>query len=221
MATLASIIVDKAELILKDSSNGRWGSSELLDWLIEGEGIVVMFKPDANAVQEAVVLSSGTLQSLPATATQLLDVTYNMGLTPGTTYGDAISLIDRGTMDACYPGWQTEAASLIVKHVIYDPIKLPKKFWVYPKSGGTNYIQIITAKIPGTIASLATNINLSDEYTSALMDWVLFRAFQKDAEYNPSVERALTHLDSFRTQLGIRESLEEKFAPRRSQGGLA
>jgi len=220
MSTLASVIVDKAELILKDSSNGRWEAAELLDWLIEGEGIVVTFKPDANAVQEAVVLTAGTLQSLPSTATQLLDVTYNMGLTPGTTYGDAITIVDRGLMDSCYPGWQTETASAIVKHVIYDPVKLPKKFWVYPKSLGTNYIQIITAKIPGTIASLATAINLADEYAAPLMDWVLFRAFQKDAEYNPSVERALTHLDSFRTQLGIRENLEDKFAPRRTQGGL-
>ena len=221
MATLASVIVDKAELILKDSANNRWEAAELLDWLIEGEGIVVTLKPDANAVDESVVLSAGTLQSLPATATQLLDVTYNMGLTPGTTYGDAITVVDRGLMDSCYPGWQTEAENATVKHVIYDPAKLPKKFWVYPKSPGTNYIQIITAKIPGTIASLATNINLGDEYASALMDWVLFRAFQKDAEYNPSVERALTHLDSFRTQLGIRENLESKFAPKRTQGGLA
>ena len=221
MATLASVIVDKAELILKDSSNGRWGADELLDWLIEGEEVIVTLKPDANATQESVVCTAGTLQSLPATATQLLDVTYNMGLTPGTTYGDAISIIDRGTMDACYPGWQTESASTTVKHVIYDPIKLPKKFWVYPQSPGTNYIQIITAKIPGGIASLATAINLGDEYATPLMDWVLFRAFQKDAEYNPSVERALLHMDSFRTQLGIREDLEEKFAPRRSQGGLA
>ena len=220
MSTLASAIVDKAELILKDSTNDRWDAAELLDWLIEGEGIVVRFKPDANAVIEAMVLASGTLQDLPSTGIQLLDVTYNMGLTPGTTYGDAITIIDRGTMDACYPGWQTATSAVVVKHVIYDPIKLPKKFWVYPQSPGTNYIQLITAKLPGTIASLATNINLSDEYVPILMDWILFRAFSKDAEYNPSVERALAHLDAFRTQLGVQDSSETKFAPRRSQGGL-
>lgn len=221
MATLASVIIDKAEIVLKDSANGRWPAAELLDWLIEGEEVIVTLKPDTNATQESVVLSAGTLQSLPATSTQLLDVTYNMGLTPGDTYGDAISLVDRGIMDSCYPGWQTEPASTTVKHVIYDPVKLPKKFWVYPKSPGTNYIQLITSKIPGGIASLATAINLSDEYATPLMDWVLFRAFQKDAEYNPSVERALSHLDAFRQYLGIRDKMEDKMAPQSSQGGTA
>ena len=221
MSTLASVIIDKAEIILKDSSNARWAAAELLDWLIEGEEVIVTLKPDANATEEAVLLDAGTLQSLPSTATQLLDVTYNMGIIDGTTYGDAISLVDRGTMDACYPGWQTADASATVKHVIYDPVKLPKKFWVYPKSAGTNYIQIITAKIPAGIATAATVINLADEYATPLMDWVLFRAFQKDAEYNPSVERALSHLDAFRQYLGIRDNMEDKMAPQSSQGGNA
>ena len=221
MSTAAGGILDKAEIILKDSSNLRWSAAELLDWLIEAQGQIVLLKPDANAVQEAVVLSSGTLQSLPATSTQLIDVTYNMGLTPGTTYGDAISLVDRGIMDACYPGWQTESSSTTVNHVIYDPVKLPKKFWVYPQSPGTNYIQIITAKIPATVADAAAAINLADEYVPALMDWILFRAFSKDAEYNPSVERALAHLDSFRQQLGIRDKMEDKMAPQSTQGGNA
>jgi hypothetical protein len=220
MATAASVIMDHAEIILKDTTNTRWTEAELLDWVIEGQGQIVTLKPDANADIESVVLSAGTIQDLPSTATQLLDATYNMGLTPGTTYGNAVTIVDRAMMDACYPGWQTEAANVVVKHVIYDPVKMPKKFWVYPQSAGANYLQIITAKIPATIASKAANINLGDEYVPVLLDWVLFRCFSKDAEYNESMERALAHLESFRMALGMRETNETKFAPRRSAKGL-
>jgi len=220
MSTAASVIMDKAKIILKDPTPTRWPEAETLDWLIEGQGQIVTLKPDANAVMEAVALDAGTIQSLPSTATQLLDATYNMGATPGDTYGNAVTIVDRAMMDACYPGWQTETAAAVVKHVIYDPIKMPKKFWVYPKSTGANYLQIITAKIPATIAAKADNINLADEYVPVLLDWILFRCFSKDAEYNLSMERALAHLESFQMALGIRENSETKFAPRRSSRGL-
>lgn len=220
MATAASTIMDRAEYILKDAGNDRWTEAELLIWLNEGQRAIVLVKPDANATMEAVQMSSGTEQSLPTSAIQLLDATYNMG-TDGSTVGDAVTIVDRGIMDACYPGWQNETAATTIKHVIYDPVKLPKKYWIYPQSDGTNYLQIITGKLPSDVAAKENNINLDDEYVPALMEWILYRAFSKDAEYNETSERALMHLDSFQTLLGVREESEQRFAPRRSPGGLA
>lgn len=221
MATAASVIMDRAETILQDTSNARWTEAELLDWLNEAQGVIVQVKPDSNAVIEAVLMSSGGIQSLPSTAIQLLDATYNMGTDDGTDYGNAITIVDRAMMDACYPGWQTATAATVVKHVIYDPIKLPKKYWIYPQSDGTNYIQIITAKIPSDVAAKANDIQLADEYVPAIMEWMLYRALSKDAEYVATADSALVHLEGFQSLLGIREKSETQFAPRRDAGGLA
>lgn len=220
MATAASTIMDSAEYILKDTGNDRWTEAELLIWLNEAQRQIVLLKPDANATMEAVQMSSGTEQSLPATAIQLLDATYNMG-TNGSTVGNAVTIVDRAMMDACYPGWQNATAAAVIKHVIYDPVKLPKKYWIYPQSDGTNYLQIITGKLPTDCATKAANVGLDDEYVPALTEWVLYRAFSKDAEFNETAERALIHLDAFQVILGIREESEHRFAPRRSPGGLA
>jgi len=220
MATAASSVMGLAEYILKDAGNDRWTETELLDWINDAQKAVVLVKPDANPVIEAVVLSSGSRQDLPATAVQLLDATYNMGTT-GSTVGNAITIVDRGIMDACYPGWRNESTSTVVKHVIYDPVKLPKKYWVYPPSPGTNYIEIISAKIPTLLTASSENLTLGDEYVPAVLDWVLYRSFSKDAEYNESANRALVHLDAFQMGLGMRDESENRFAPRRGQGGLA
>jgi len=220
MATAASVILDRAETILQDTSNARWSEAELLDWLNEGQKQIVLYKPDANASLETMQLSSGTEQDVPTDAHMLLDATYNMG-DDGTTVGDAITIVDRGMMDACYPGWQNETAASAVTHVIYDPVKLPKKFWVYPASDGANYIQLIVSDLPSDVAAKGNNISLADEYVPVLLDWMLMRAFQKDAEYNENMDRVLQHYDSFQVALGIRERGEDSFAPRRSKGGLA
>jgi hypothetical protein len=48
MATVAQAIVDQVEVLLQDPSNTRWSTSELLNYLSEGQRLIVNYKPDAN-----------------------------------------------------------------------------------------------------------------------------------------------------------------------------
>lgn len=213
--TTAQAIIDKVEILLQDTSNDRWSEPDLLVWLNDAQREVVKEKPDANPVIESIQLVAGSLQTLPTGAVQLLDVNCNMGL-DGVTAGDTITVVDRKFMDVFLPSWRAEAADREVTHVIYDPKRVPKKFWVYPQSPGTNYIEIITGKMP-VDAELADELTLGQEYDTALIHYVLFMAHSIDAEYSGSAELAQAYYAAFLNALGIRESVEDRINPKRTR----
>lgn len=217
MATTAQSIIDKAEEILQDASNDRYSEAELLAWLNFGQKAIVREKPDANPVRESVLLTSGLWQSLPTTGILLLDVTMNMG-TDGTSPGTPIILVDRKWIDTALPTWTVASASDEVKHLIYDPKSQPKSFMVYPQSTGSNYIEIVTAKLPADVAAIGNNITIGDEYAEALLDYVLFRAYTRDAEYRQNADRAIAHWQSFLMILGKLDEVELLLHPKKGQG---
>jgi hypothetical protein len=214
---LASAIVDQAEEILQDSSNTRWTQAELLAWLNQGMRVIVKEKPDANPSVSSVLLASGLWQTLPTGGIILLDAFCNMGTT-GTTRGAPVTVVDRRWMDTSLPTWTTETASTTVKHVVYDPKTTPKKFMVYPQSPGTNYLEIVVATMPTSIA-IDASITLGDEHADTLLDYILFRAFSRDADYVQNAERAIAHYQSFLTSLGKLDQMELLINAKRGQGG--
>lgn len=216
MAITAQSIVNKAELILQDSDNDRWTEPDLFTWLKLGENEIVKLKPDANPVIESVLLTSGSQQTLPSGAVQLLDVLCNMG-TDGSTRGNIVSVVERKLMNSIDPGWMAATAQAYCTHVIYDPKRSPKMFWVYPQSTGTNYLEIMTGKLPTPISAIDQNINLGDEYESALMHFVLAMAFGYDAEYTASGNTAVMHYQLFQEMLGIRDATEDHITPKRTR----
>jgi hypothetical protein len=220
MATYQQII-DKAEILLQDEASDqtlrRWPESELLTWAKDGEVEIVKVKPDANPVVEAMALSSGSQQSLPTNAFQLLDVLCNMG-TDGSTRGDIVTVVERKLMNAIDPGWMAETANNTVTHVIYDPKRAPKLFWVYPQSTGSNYLEVMTGKAPDNSSNLiSSNIELGSEYTTALMHYILAMSFGKDADVPQSATLIQAHMSLFLNALGKRDLLEEAINPKRTR----
>jgi hypothetical protein len=215
MATAVNGLIDQAEEILQDSGNDRWSATEHLAWLNFGQKAIVRHKPDAYPVKAAVQLASGLWQALPSASSLLLDATMNMG-TDGSTVGVPISLVDRKWMDTALPTWTTETASTTVKHVIYDPKTQPKAYMVYPQSDGTNYIEIVTSDIPAD-ASAGGNITLGDEYAEALLDYMLFRAYSRDADYVENAQRAAYYWQSFLMNIGDWDRMETLMHPKKGQ----
>lgn len=74
---LASSIITKAATLLQDPTNVRWPADELLGWLNDGQREIVLQKPDAYSINEAVKLAAGTKQALPAAGIRLLAVTIS------------------------------------------------------------------------------------------------------------------------------------------------
>jgi hypothetical protein len=213
MALTAGNIVDRAETILQDTTNIRWQSTELLQWLNDAQRQIVLLKPDANPVVESVLLTVGTKQTIPSTGTQFIDMTRNMGASPGTTPGAAITYIRRNILDEQNPSWHSTTASATVQHFTFDN-RSPKVFYVYPPSVGTSYAEIHYANAP-TDCLTGSNLALGDVYANPILDYILYRAYSKDADYAANEQRAAGALKRFYEALSLKSTAEDAFDPDR------
>lgn len=207
----AQQIVDRAGLILQDVTNVRWQESELLGWLNDGQRQVVELRPEAFAVNEALQLIAGTKQGIPATGIRLLDVVRNMG-SDGSTPGRAIQIIDREVLDAQRPDWHSEVGDAEAKHYVYDG-RDPRNFYVYPPQPvAPEYVEVVYSASP-TDCLIGETIKLDDIYANALLDYILYRAYSKDAEYTQNVQRASQHYEVFLQSLGLKAQVDQTTNP--------
>lgn len=211
MAVAVNSMINKTEIILHDEGNTRWAATELIDWGSEGENFIITRKPDAYVKQEAFVLVAGTLQSI-AGAFLIMDIVRNMGTT-GTTPGKPITKVDRKDLDIDYPGWHTATASATVKHWMPDE-RTPSKFYVYPPQPVSAFgkVEGIWSESPPAL-EVGGDINLALIYESVIINYILFRAYCKDAAIHPLAnQRAIGYLSAVLTALGSQENVEALYA---------
>jgi hypothetical protein len=216
MATItAQTILDRATTILQDATNVRWTASELLGWLNDGQREIVLIKPDSFTKNQSMVLVAGTKQQIPSDGIMLIDVVRNMGV-DGTTAGNAIRVVSREVLDAVNPDWHVQASNVVAKHFFFDP-RDPKRFYVYPKSPGTNYVELVYSASPTDVAAVGNVITLDDIFMGALIDYVLYRAYSKDAEFAANKELAVGHYQAFANALGVKSQTQTATNPNVSQ----
>lgn len=213
MATVRVIdLIDRAEQILQDTTNVRWGQQELLDHLNDAQREIVLFRPDANPVNESFTLAQSSKQTLPSAALRLIDVYKNAS--PNT---DPITNIERKVLDDQVSDWHASTGTT-VSHYVYDPLD-PKTFYVYPSpSGGGHTAMIVYSSSPTNISianfsTTTTTITLDDVYANAILDYMLYRAYLKDTEYAGDINRANNHLQSFQQSLGIKAQVDQGSTP--------
>lgn len=210
MGTLTGTnIIDRARYTLQDSSGVRWTDAELLVYINDGQREIVNFKPETKATHANVSLATGTEQSLPSGGLRLLKVTRNMsGTAADATGGRAIRIIEEDLLNSIDPDWNdptvtgSSAHGSIIKNYVFDPDD-PKKFYVYPgvKSGSNAYIEVVYSASPTDLSSASDTIDVDDIYGNALVDFVLYKAYLKDAEYAANQQRAGTHFQLFTASL--------------------
>ena len=210
---LASAIIDKAEIILQDTTNVRWEESEHLGWLNDGVKEVLINKPDAYVLNSAVQLTTGTKQSVPSGGLMLIKVPRNMG-TDGVTPGRAVTITEQTILDQARPNWHTETGVAEVKHYMFDE-RDPKHFYVYPPqpAASQGYVEIIYSSVPSDLTATSEAIPIDDIYANVLLDYILYRAYTKDADYSSNGERAIAHRQAFLEALGVKESIEAAQTP--------
>ncbi|MFM1990231.1 MAG: hypothetical protein RJA99_3188 [Pseudomonadota bacterium] len=218
VTTVASLL-NRAAVVLQDPTNIRWPQSELLDWLNDGQREIALFKPNVFVKNIPVQLVAGTKQALPADGVSLIDVVRNMG-TNGSTPGDAIRVVTREILDAQIKNWHSSTASATAKHYVYTPLD-PKTFYVYPPqpSTGMNQVEIIYVASP-TDATLVSTITIDDIYMTALLNYILFRAYTKDAEYANNAQLATAYYTQFQAIMQGKTASEVASNPNASLGGF-
>lgn len=227
MATTKVIdIIRRAEKILNDEGGVRWTRLELQDWINDSYKEIVLIRPDANSQTATVTLAVGVRQKLGdagsinlPNALRVLDVVRNMAATSNKR---AVRFIDRRILDDQAPAWSAETSSVNVAHWMFD-IRTPKEFLVYPPATSLAQVEIAYSSVPTAHALTAgqldpagadtTVILLDDIYANVMLDYLLMRAYSKDADYAANGQRAINHANSFNTALGNKTSTDMATSP--------
>lgn len=61
---------------------------------------------------------------------------------------------------------------------------------------------------------MATPIKLDDIYANVILDYILYRAYSKDAEYAANATRASLHYQAFTSALGAKTQVDAGNDPR-------
>lgn len=125
------------------------------------------------------------------------------------------------------PDWHAQVGSIDVQHFIFDP-KLPKEFLVYPPALATSEVEIVYSSVPTphtltdsqlSSAATAETLKLDDVYANAILDYVLYRGYSKDASYAGNAQRASQAYTAFSNSLGMKSQVDGATAPVSQQSG--
>lgn len=203
----------------------RWTQRELVLWLNDSQKAIAKYMPSSCARVDAIKLSAGTKQSierilsasiLPGDGSSPSDVyghylqtvVRNMGAN-GSTPGNSIRVVDREVLDANSPNWHT-TTGLSVSSYTFDP-RYPKVFYVSPgvpadglwveASYLANPVEIAASGSYGMDGTDTTKISVDDKYVDDLVNYVLARAYMKDAEFAANGGLAQAHAAMFTSSI--------------------
>ena len=214
MAIQAQDLATQVRTVLQETTPGgmRWKDAELIDWINNAQREVALLKPEASAKNTNIALVEGTLQSIPTDGVLLLNIVRNMGSANNDGSDSAarsVRITEREILDAENPDWHSDSPTAIVLHYMFDEND-PTNFMVYPPqpSSGVGYLNIIYSASPTNIIGLTDNITIPDIYANQIVDYVLYRCYQKDADYAGNKERSLSHYQYFRESLGAKSQID-------------
>lgn len=196
MAVTAQVIIDRVRTqLIDEGAIKRWSDAELLQWLSDGQRAIVTVSAGTSSTTVVSPLVAGTKQTIPANGHMLLTIVRNTN-SAGTTPGRVVRIVSREILDAQNPDWHTASASAVAQNYIYDPHE-PTRFYVYPPNTGGGYVEMVYSVFPPEMTALTDEIVVQDIYQTALFDYVMFRAHQKDSDFAAGQALAAQYLQLF------------------------
>lgn len=205
----------------------RWTEWELVGWLNEAQRVIVKYLPYACARVDAIKLQPGTRQSIarllpaaikpgdgvaltaPVVGAAVQALVCNMGA-DGLTPGRAIRLVERDMLDAADPMWHRSTGKAVTQYV-YDP-RNPQHFYVTPgvPANVDVWVQVdyiaepapVPAPAPGqSLYAFEGNneqqLSLDDRFSDDLFNYLMARAYMKDAEVSANAGLMAAHVNLF------------------------
>ncbi|MEC6796772.1 DUF6682 family protein [Photobacterium sp. S4TG1] len=181
------ILLTQAAIALVDPLFVRWQKPELLYYLNEALNAVITYKPNA-VVARVNIEAKGNPVALPDDAHMLLSV-EQIGAVRG-------QFTPMETLNRFYPDWRTSQGEPKCWTKAADELTW---FWLYPTPDkatviDVQYSQLLTATEGGELRMAIT-------YSGMLLDFILYRAFSKDAENASEAQKAATHYQVFNAAL--------------------
>lgn len=212
----ASEVLDRAQRMILDETGVRWPLRELLLWINDAQREIVLLKPGAFSKNIVLALAVGSHQAVPLAYTGLLrvvrNITSGVDVVPRVS-GRSIRMVSREILDHQTPDWHSGTKKQEVKHFTYDELD-PMSFYVYPPNDGTGKVEAVLPAIPPAIAiavgadqdllaAYAVDLPLNDLYFNPTLDYVLYRAYSKDASFAGNAQRAAAHYAQFANSIGV------------------
>ena len=228
MAVTVQSVIDRVQKTLQDTTGVRWPVvDELVLWVNDAQREIALLKPDASAKNVTVTLAAGTKQDIPSDGNRLLRVVRNMSAASNGVGKRAVRIVSREVLDAQTPDWHDplvtgDAAHVaVVKHYIYDE-QNPRNFYVYPgvATAASSFVEIIYSANPVTVAQNG-NLDIPDIFANAVMNYVLYMAYMKDADYAGNQQRASSHFQLFMSSITGKAQLDALTSPNYDSSRLA
>ena len=221
-------LISRIQDILQDTTSIRWPEAELLRYINDAQREVCNLRPESTATTANVALVVGTKQTLPSGGLRLIKVTRNMSAAGGSATGKrAVRLVDADILNTQEPNWHDPTVSgdaahtTTVKHYIFDEDD-PRAYYVYPGASSTStFLEIVFSGAPTDLTATSSTISVDDIFANAIIDYVLFRCYLKDAEYAGNQQRAGTHFQLFSSSLGAGGQAQFNVSPNQDQLGTA
>ena len=201
-------LLSRIQDTLQDTNSVRWPEAELLRYINDAQREIVNFRPESSATTANVQLVAGTKQTLPSGGLRLIKITRNMNGTSSSATGKrAIRIVNVDILNTQEPDWNDPTVSgdaahgTVVKHYIFEEDD-PRNYYVYPGVDGNAYVEIVYSAAPTDLANTSATISVDDIYANAIIDFVLYRAYMKDAEYAGNAQRAQNHYQLFTASIG-------------------
>ena len=222
MATVKVVdVLSRAQTLLKDSTGVRWSLTELQLWLNDGYRDTLILRPDANTLVGEFTCVAGPRQKITSTfsnASRLIECVRN---TATSSNKSRVRLASRQSVDSMRPNWYAETPTVNIELYVFDP-RTPTEFLVYPPASTAARLEVTYAQVPTPhtltdvqLANPATAevIRIDDMFAGALLDYVLYRAYSKDAEDAAVSSRAVAHYQAFVAALGAKGQSEAASQP--------
>ena len=213
-------VFERVVFLLQDDTSIRWTANELVDWFNDAQTSTQALRPDSTEEFTSIQLVPGSYQDLSQRSADLLNPSTKLiKITRNTAIEGrrrVIRLVPRQVMDVVKADWESSPPATDAVNYMTDP-NLPNVFWVYPPAPVPSptlpamMVEVFYSATPTPLdpMNLAAKtwrdikgaLSVKDRFMIPLVDYILYRAYLKDAEFGGNGSRAQTHFQQFQNAL--------------------
>lgn len=208
MTISTSAILPRCSERLQDAGFVRWTTVELLRHLYDGVQALITARPDVYTTTTTIIPVAGARQTLPSDAIALVDVLNNTA-----TSKRAVTKVSQALLEATNRDWMSATGSDISLNYMYD-LRTPRTWYVYPPASGTGSVDLVYSVFPTEVTVVGGGYDISQQWQNVLLDYVLGRAYAKDAEYGGNATMSAAHMAAFNKGISDQESAVSTFSPK-------
>lgn len=207
--TPADIIAEARVLIQDSRTPYRYSDAVLLGFVNQTLRRMSILRPDLfMIIGDISTTANSVVQSCPSDSLRLVEIFQIKN-------GDAVTEVNRETLDQMYPNWVNEAAGTPVNFMRH--VRNPNKFFLYPRPTAGIVLIGEYAQVPPAYTLNQSIAALPDAYLPVAADGVVFLAESVDNEHVNS-NRAKLFQDSFNQTLAA--GLQTRTITDTEEGGL-